>query len=132
MSLAAQRSASTADESSPALAPNVPWLTLTQIMALVEKRLRWYGFDSWRIRDAVCNAGSTVTVMLRGEGRATLAITLGRDGAVHHVGLTHDPPAPPAPRPVAAHRARALCTRAIAALTPASLTPKPAPAFGTV
>lgn len=112
------------------LAPNVPWLTLAQIMALVEKRLRWYGFAGWRIRDAVCNAGSTVTVLLRGEGRATLAITLGRDGGVHEVNLVQDPPAAPVPRPVAAYKSlsltsKSLCKRAIAALTPE-------PALGTV
>lgn len=108
-----------------ALTPDVPWLTLAQIMALVEKRLRWYGLDGWRIRDTVCNAGATVTVMLRGSGRATLAITLGRDGRFHRMSLAQDPPGPPAPRPVAAYQSRALRTRAIAALTPK-------PAFGTV
>lgn len=111
----------------PGLTPNAPWLTLTQIMALVEKRLRWYGFDDWRIRDALCSAGATVTVMMRGAGRATLAITMGRDGAVQHVSLTQDPPAAVAPRPVAAYHARSLCARAIAALTP-----EPMPAFGIV
>ena len=101
-----------------ALAPNVPWLTLSQIMALVEKRLRWYGFDGFKIRDAVCNTRSTVTVMLRGPGRATLALTLGRDGAVHHVNLAQDPPAPPTPKPVLVHRSRSLRTRAVDALAP--------------
>lgn len=127
----AARRAQASDAPAHKLAPNVPWLTLTQIMDLVEKRLRWYGLDGWRIRDALCNVGSTVTVMLRGEGRATLVLTLGRDGVVHRVGLTQDPPAAPAPKPVAAHVARALCTRAIAALTP---EPAPAlgPALGTV
>lgn len=108
----------TQDHAPTALAPNVPWLTLSQIMALVEKRLRWYGFDEFKIRDAVCNAGSTVTVMLRGPGRATLALTLGRDGAVHHVNLTQDPPAPPAPKPVAVHKSRSLRARAIDACEP--------------
>lgn len=118
-----------ANQEPDASSPHVPWLTLTQIMELVEKRLRWYGFDGWRIRDAICNSGSTVTVMLRGAGRATLAITLGRDGAVHHASLAQDPPQAPAPRPVAVHRALSLSTRAIAAL--ASVTPAQ-PALGTV
>lgn len=128
------RTESTPGKSPHSPGPNVPWLTLAQIMELVEKRLRWYGFDGWRIRDAICNAGSSVTVLLRGTGRATLAITLGRDGAVHRVSLAQDPPQAPTPKPVEVHHARSLCTgalatRAIAAL--ASVAPL-RPALGTV
>ncbi|MHB1206595.1 MAG: hypothetical protein ACYCZX_13580 [Rhodospirillaceae bacterium] len=60
-------------------APPPALLTLSQILARVEMRLRWYGFRDWRIRDAVC-LGTAVTVTVRGLRGEILAFTVARDG----------------------------------------------------
>jgi hypothetical protein len=105
--------------------PSAP-LSLGQIVTLVEKRLRWYGFGQWRIRDVLCNQDHTVSVKIQSGGSVILTITLARDGATARYGI-HVPQAmrhafQPAlavsgpPRPVKLVRKPAHLTRTIGAV----------------
>ena len=55
-------------------------LTLAEILALVEKRLSWYGRADWRVRDAVCGAEFVVVVVCNRQGEA-FRLTVARDSA---------------------------------------------------
>ena len=100
-----------------------PLLPLTSILKLVEKRLRWYGFGDWEIRDVICNTDPTVTVLVREPGGAVLALTIARDGGASHAMLVPapvprvTPAAAPARAAVVPHLARSLTTRAISAIS---------------
>ena len=76
------------------LPPGVPavFLSLGQIIALVEKRLRWYGFSDWRICDVLCDRQQCVAVKIRGHDGVVLTISLARDCAVPEYGV-HAPDA---------------------------------------
>jgi hypothetical protein len=99
--------------------PTAP-LTLSQIMARVERRLRWYGFSGWRIRDAVC-LGADVTVLVRGPGGEILAFTVAREGGATTVAFQQpaalpEPVATPVRETVTPGIARTLGRRAMGAL----------------
>ena len=76
------------------LPPGVPaaFLSLGQIIALVEKRLRWYGFSDWRIYDVLCDRQHSVTVKIRGHDGVVMTISLARDCAAPEYGV-HAPEA---------------------------------------
>ena len=109
-------------ENTSEVSPQLALLPLAGILELMEKRLRWYGFYDWQIRDVLCGAGPSVTVTVRGPRRAMLTVTFARDGGVSHSVLTPAPALREAPTPVAArtavvpHLARSLRARAIDAL----------------
>ena len=96
-------------------------LTLSQILARVELRLRWYGLGDWRIRDAVC-LGAVVTVTARGPHGDFLAFTVARDGGAitsavaQMIPLLKPVAHSPAREAVGPGRARALGRIAIGAL----------------
>ncbi len=114
--LAAEQTAS--DRAMPA-----PLLPLPHILKLAEKRLRWYGLGDWQIRDVMCNAAPSVTVIARGPDGAGLALTISRDGSESRAIRTPAPAAPQAPTSVPArtavvpHFARSLTTRAMDAIS---------------
>ena len=68
------------------------FLSLGQIIALVEKRLRWYGFTDWRITDVLCDRGPSVAVKIRGREGVVMTIALARDCAAPEYGV-HTPEA---------------------------------------
>ena len=95
-----------AQEASP------PLLSVAQILRLVERRLAWYGLGDWRIKDVVCNAAPSVTVIVRGPGglaapRAQLALTIARDGAPSKAEFKPAARLAPAPQGIAPYIARA-------------------------
>jgi hypothetical protein len=107
-----------ADRATPA-----PLLPLPHILKLAEKRLRWYGLGDWQIRDVVCNAAPSVTVIARGPDGAGLALTISRDGGESRALLTQTPAVAQAPTSVPVrtavvpHFARSLTTRAMDAIS---------------
>jgi hypothetical protein len=98
-------------------------LTLSQVLARVEQRLRWYGFTDWRIRDAIC-LGGDVTVMVRSPCGRTAAFTVARNGgamtfAVAALTPVQQPVVQASAREAVVPRlARTLGKRAIGALWP--------------
>jgi hypothetical protein len=98
-------------------------LTLSQVLARVEQRLRWYGFADWRIRDAVC-LGGEVTVMVRSPCGRTAAFTVAREGGAMAFAVVPESPVPqavvqaPVQEAVVPRLARTLGKRAIGALWP--------------
>ena len=71
------------------LPPGVPaaFLSLGEIIALVEKRLRWYGFSDWRICDVLCDRQHSVAVKIRGRDGVVLTISLARNCAASEYGV---------------------------------------------
>jgi hypothetical protein len=63
------------------------FLSLGQIISLVEKRLRWYGFIDWRIYDVLCDREQNVAVKIRGRDGIALTISLSRDCAAAEYGV---------------------------------------------
>ena len=96
-------------------------LPLPHILKLAEKRLRWYGLGDWQIRDVVCNAAPSVTVIARGPDGAGLALTIARDGGTSHAApvpaVRQAPASIPARTAVVPHLARSLTTRAMDAIS---------------
>src|SRR3954463_11291813 len=70
----------------PAGVPSA-FLSLAQIIALVEKRLRWYGFSDWQIHDVLCDQQQSVAVKIRGRDGVVLTISLARDCAAAAYGV---------------------------------------------
>jgi hypothetical protein len=98
-------------------------LTLSQVLVLVERRLRWFGFSDWHIRDAVC-LGQDVTVLVRGPCGELATFTVMRDGGAMTCAVTAAPALPKAVAPAPVRQAvvpslaRTLGRRAIGALWP--------------
>jgi hypothetical protein len=70
----------------PATTP-VAFLALGQIIALIEKRLRWYGFSDWRINDVLCNHDQTVSVKIGSRDGIVLTMSFARDCAAVQYGI---------------------------------------------
>ena len=63
------------------------FLSLGQIISLVEKRLRWYGFNDWRITDVLCDCAQNVVVKIRGCNGVVMTISLPRDCGAPEYGI---------------------------------------------